>query len=284
MSGPCLWCAFVHTVSSAVYLPNMKIQAVTTSVLPYSISADLTVWGVYVLCWLELPWLTSTCCQNVCCSSSQQALLRGDGTAGLFHPTPAAGCRHGWHFSGASLPAEHWARANHSAQHQHNLHHRWVWQPQTVSLGFKFVFWQLLYVIACSSWVLAAGWPSVCLNPGCGACSASFLFRKIEKITMKCKLLSNPHSRYYPGCFQSILINFLDNKMSGNPSHHCRTHWRIEWLILSLNSAKQLTNCHIWEARIRDFNVKCPPFFQVRHRDQSPNSKKWSRQEWILLV
>lgn len=79
-----------------------------------------------------------------CHYSSHQALLRRDDSSGLFHPAPAAWRQHGWHLSWASLSPGHQPGANHSAQHQHNLHHRWVWQ--IVSLSCKFVVWQLLRV------------------------------------------------------------------------------------------------------------------------------------------
>lgn len=65
----------------------------------------------------------------LCHYSSHQALLRRDDSAGLFHPTPAAGRQHGWHLPGAPMSAGHQPGANHSAQHQHNLHHWWVWHP-----------------------------------------------------------------------------------------------------------------------------------------------------------
>lgn len=73
--------------------------------------------------------------------SSYQALLGGDDTAGLLYPAPAVGCKHGRHLPGASLSAGHWPGANHSTQHQHNLHHWWV--LQTLILSLKFVFRQL---------------------------------------------------------------------------------------------------------------------------------------------
>lgn len=62
-------------------------------------------------------------------------------------------------------------------------------RSQTVSLSFKFVFWQLLYVIIGSlSDSRSAGWPSVCcqgLILGCGTVEHSLLFfcpEKKEKI------------------------------------------------------------------------------------------------------
>lgn len=96
----------------------------------------------------------------LCRYSSHQALLWGDDTAGLFHPAPAAGRQHGWHFPGASLFTGHRPGANHSAQHQHNLHHWWVWQPATVSVSSLFSGKCCLSSLAvcqtASSWVLGS--------------------------------------------------------------------------------------------------------------------------------
>lgn len=92
----------------------------------------------------------------MCCRSSYKALLRGDDAAGLFHPTPAAGRQHGWHLPGASLSAGHWPGANHSTQHQHNLHHRWVWQAVTDSESqFQVGF---LATVVCHVREPAPGW------------------------------------------------------------------------------------------------------------------------------
>lgn len=92
----------------------------------------------------------------MCRCSSYQALLRGDGAAGLFHPTPAARRQHGWHLPGASLSAGHWPGANHSTQHQHNLHHRWVWQLVTDSESHLQVCF--LATVSCHVREPAPGW------------------------------------------------------------------------------------------------------------------------------
>lgn len=73
--------------------------------------------------------LISPRCQHfVCHHSLHQALLGCDDNAWLFHSAPTARCQHGWHLPGASLSSGHRPGTNHGAQHQHNLHHRWVWQ------------------------------------------------------------------------------------------------------------------------------------------------------------
>lgn len=54
---------------------------------------------------------------------SHQALLGGDDTARLLHPTPAARRQHGRHLPGAPLSAGHRPGANHSTQHWHHLHY-----------------------------------------------------------------------------------------------------------------------------------------------------------------
>lgn len=64
---------------------------------------------------------------------SYQALLRGDDTARLLHPAPATGRQHGRHLPGAPLSAGHRPGANHSTQHWHHLHHRWVLETRTPS-------------------------------------------------------------------------------------------------------------------------------------------------------
>lgn len=123
----------------------------------------------------------------LCRYSSHQALLRGDDTAGLLHPAPAARCQHGWHLPGASLSAGHWPGANHSTQHQHNLHHRWVWQPVADNESqFQVCF--LATVVCCqtaSSWVLCG---LLCVLAGfgswqwyCGALSALLLPRNKQR-------------------------------------------------------------------------------------------------------
>lgn len=137
----------------------------------------------------------------LCRYSSHQALLRGDDTAGLFHPAPAAGCQHGWHLLGASLSAGHRPGANHSAQHQHNLHHRWVWQPVADSESqFQVCF---LATLVCHHWQSVRQpecWVAFSVLSGfdswlwhCGALSALLLPRK--------KRENNYKQIQYTNCF-----------------------------------------------------------------------------------